>query len=676
MMRKLVPHRDRRRIDTDDSGAALVGVIGLMLVCTILLMSVATATVFTTNSTAATRATVQARANAEAALDWFVAELAGGATPSALVGSGPDSNSTILSPLDGDLNSAAGLRVTAEGKGRAPGASTPANPVTAKMTVIVTLLAGSPGGSFDTAIFGDAGVSFQNQVKVGNSVDGKNGDIYSNDGEFVCSVAGADVSGKILSFQGNATLNNPCHVGGVHVGGNVTLKDSPTINGDLTVKGNLNQSNGSGPTINGAIRVNGDIVMTAKVVTGDIYSVSGKIELSKFQKLVGNVYGRKNIKFLEMKDVVGSILTVGDEGTNGRVEIQQSTDIIGNVSSPLGATLSNNGNRIQGSVLAWAGSIVGVGNLNDQRITISTQAAVCVSDRISVPSSNPLQSSSCATTSLYSATVYETFYANTGIAKPTLPAELPAVIEGPEVKQLPIIESVDQSGSLLGDWTAAQWTVRSITNVNQLRDLEDPSSELYQVWAASSSGLALYIPRSVNSNQVDFDVLGDDFTLINNLAIVADGGIKSQNFKNAMSDVAGEEREMIWIVPSDSPAVTPSCRTSSGDSAGDLKIHLMSSPGVNWTFYTPCGFKAHNNLGSSAQPVTAVVYAGKVQFSSTGNIKFHSASSIPGLYEATCALSNSQWPNCTGALLGGGSPVGGGAAPGSTLPVILAKFDS
>jgi hypothetical protein len=150
-------------------------------------------------------------------------------------------------------------------------------------------------------------------------------------------------------------------------------------------------------------------------------------------------------------------------------------------------------------------------------------------------------------------------------------------------------------------WQTNNWTVKNVncayfTPANIQTDLA-ASRTVYRVTPACA------ISWSNNTS----------FTLPNDMAIVTDGGISSQNKTTFTS--SGFTHSLYWIVPSGSSCPTGDVSTSNNTSFVDVKVFV----------YTPCTASfSNNNAGVGGQ-----VFAGNVTITNQFTLNF-SPVLIPG----------------------------------------------
>lgn len=271
------------RFRRDDAGAALAAVLGLMGVGLILTSLIMTSVVAGTGFTTATRAGVQAQAAAEAGVAAARAGLAAGTCSEAsgapvytsATGATPRYVATIWRPAGGGtwearcpLGAATPARIvstgyaTATGVGQAGGDSVKLEAILGGTVVPTAIVASGP------AIFAHAAGSFGNSGKL-LSVDGSTPSVLIKTGNVNCTGAGQGVAdfvvegGTLLvgagcNIAGNAwssgrmTVSGSGYIGGNAIANGISLDGSGRINlrawsySDISLSGN--------PTVSGVVK--------------------------------------------------------------------------------------------------------------------------------------------------------------------------------------------------------------------------------------------------------------------------------------------------------------------------------------------------------------------------------------------------------------------------------------
>lgn len=250
----------RQHLRTDERGAALAAVIGLMAVLLLLGATMASATIGALRHTSSDRAAVQARAAAEAGIDAATAGLrtTNDCADPAIAGVDPASAAATYRSIAGQTPKfTAGVESFEAGTGWRPGCP---DSDTTRVRVVSTGTASSPGVAGATA--GDT-VTMEAQfdyepviVQVpqagsavyAHTVDGvlKKFQLATESNSVATSVAikhgdvqctnGAEIGGDLLLEDGSATLDMCDVKGSVHVSGNAIVHKS-VIGGHVRARG-------------------------------------------------------------------------------------------------------------------------------------------------------------------------------------------------------------------------------------------------------------------------------------------------------------------------------------------------------------------------------------------------------------------------------------------------------
>lgn len=264
-LRRLIASQGRR-----DEGVALVSVIGLMAVLGVMIVAIAGATMFTVGQTTMTRASVQAKAAAEAGIDQVRAMLA---------------DTTWTCPTGGTVSAAGDapfiVQIKVSTTSTADTRSTPGCPSTSTRSIflestgyatakglgrtggdarVMNALISKPVSSprFNHAIYGKNGVELSNSLGLVNS--DRKGDVLTS-GDLKCH-AGAKIAGS-LYVGGKLTFENGgCEVDGdVFVTGDFASSGGCVVRGNLYVKGSAKVANDNCP-IMGDMWVDGNVTVS------------------------------------------------------------------------------------------------------------------------------------------------------------------------------------------------------------------------------------------------------------------------------------------------------------------------------------------------------------------------------------------------------------------------------
>ena len=265
----------RPREENSESGSALIAVIGVMAVLAVVTVTVAATTVQALGTSTSSRASVQARAAAEAGIDVATAGLqttGDCANVAGLYGSTVEPKFDAIVAYDEGAGWVNGcptidstlVRVTSTGTAASLGVAgvTAGDQVTLEAIfdyneiIVQVPIVGS--AVYAHTIKGDLKkfelVSASNSVAT--SVTIKNGDV-------VCS-NGASIDGDLILGDGNADLNN-CNVSGsIHVNGNVTVYKSNVV-GSVRATGNVTIDQSS---VGGEVQAGGTVLITGSTVQG------------------------------------------------------------------------------------------------------------------------------------------------------------------------------------------------------------------------------------------------------------------------------------------------------------------------------------------------------------------------------------------------------------------------
>jgi len=231
----------------DDSGSALVAVVGVVVVLAIVGATLVATTIFNSGVTSATRANVQAQAAAEGGIDAVRAAL-----PSCVSGiySSPAGvqpqytatvwhRSTATAPWGTPGCPAATstqVRIVAVGTAQTKGVLGQSGGDTATMEAVFDRTpAGPPPPEFPRAVVGDKKISTVTGFTLGAPAGPPD---MATTGDFTCNTAMAN--GGQLYVGGKLTATGGCNPGGsVYVRGDFYCSDSMTITGDLAVEGDV-----------------------------------------------------------------------------------------------------------------------------------------------------------------------------------------------------------------------------------------------------------------------------------------------------------------------------------------------------------------------------------------------------------------------------------------------------
>lgn len=460
------------------------------------------------------------------------------------------------------------------------------------------------------AIFGDAGVSFINGVSVRETSGGAlDAGIYSNSGTITCNTT-STVQGPIYT-QGNVVLRNGCASSGpVWAAGTVDASQS-------------------------AVQVAGDVRSAATSGTG--------IAMGNTARVAGNAYANADVS-LGDGSVAGSVLS-----TRGKIQFMNSSRIEGSAYALLGVQYVQGGNgQIDRDVVASRGSLAGPTSQNPGEYSFSVGGSVAASPSGCVANSARITGSvSPAQQPVRVACTLPSSAFASGPAIPATPSNppgvpatpLPATVAAPPANPFPALYGVTNPVTgvdALTPWRDAGWDVRIFTGASSCNDaMTYLRSAIFgaarPAWVARP--LALVIrgctsPIGWDRNNRELMGGGSTLTLYNDLAVISDVGMGSQNPFVFASDGA-TKRSLMWIVPTDSPLALggwPACSPW-----GDLTPNGVSTQNVAWFLYTPCSVSPQNQFGTASAPLRGAVYGKRVVIDN-GVVGFDPMP-VPGLVE-------------------------------------------
>lgn len=595
--------RRRLRTENPEGGIAIITVIGVMAVAMIAAIAISASAISASSLSTGTRANVQSRAAADAAIDFAYSGFAQGTYYCSIpAAAGIDYSATVeYFDEDGDplvCVGAAGLvgtpaQAVVTSTGRAEQRGVAGNDSNDERTIIGLFdIEVNPGTvNLDEAVFSDGSTTLQNDVKVVDGTGAGNANIYSN-GTVECKTQSA-VQGSVY-VQGNFTAPNRCVVNGtVWAGGAVTSADQLTVGRDILARGgdgatpqlmDLDKTFAGGSIVsNGEIRLNTStntnscpLAGFSARVCGNLVSIESSIQLSNGARVGGSILARGSIAL----GSTNNVLIVGG-------------NVVSRTGQLTGSNFGNSGERVRGYV-ALGGS------------TTLPKARVGV------------QASSCAASSSGQG------YAACSPAQPVLPlAGLPSELNfptetrviAPPRESLPRIESEPTD---LVTWAADGWTIEQVA-------CTAVESRITAGWTGKLLLDVQGCTQALNYNNTTTTLTGD-------LVIMNDTGFSGQNnvvFRSNNSTV----RRLMLIVPSDAqrgagPLVTwttpiasdptftrPVC-PNNGD--GGLRFSQLTLTNLETFLYSPCEVAVTNTLtGFKGQ-----IYAGEMIFPNNPIIEF------------------------------------------------------
>jgi hypothetical protein len=283
----------RARLSGDESGSALVAVIGVFAVVAVVGLTLAAGTINAVSFTSGTRAAVQAQASAEAGIDVATAGLMRGQCP-------------ISSPAGTNFTLAVSYSVQLTGELWSPGCP----PVAAQRVKVK-----STGSASANGVAGNASGNIRRVEAIYAAPVASTGIAKTGPAIYAYSSSGFTGSGRLLPVDGSAP--------------SVQVKTGPVIcNGASIIPYNLVVAGGA-VTISASCSVTGDVWATgAATLSGDV-------------AVGGNVTARG-------LSLTGSSRIGGSAWSSGPTTLDSATRITGNLS---GTTLNMTGAWIRGN--AW-----------------------------------------------------------------------------------------------------------------------------------------------------------------------------------------------------------------------------------------------------------------------------------------------------------------------------------
>lgn len=566
-----------------DAGAAMVMVLGVMMVGALLTTTLAYAVMYNSQRTIESRLQLRAVASADAGLDMVMQMFEGTTyadltnpstricgrsfvysddavviTTSYRVTRGVDPNSfPVACPQPGDVVKSAVVTSTATY------ADVPISGDTINQTVQAVFAPTPPKTVLDKAIFSEGTAQLTNGTKLvasgndasGNSLDDAN--VYANGG-IKCETQ-ESIAGKVIAAHGDVTLTNGCKLySSVWASGSVQSSASGAlIDGDVYAASTdaNNAFKLAGTTlVTGSVLTNGGVSLNnanapTGGVGGTVFSGGGTITLIGDSTIGGSAYASKTID-------------LGSGGSGGKVSYDALSQT-GNITGSPGHVLGH----------AWALGTISSG------VTAATKTMGTSYNFPTTP--NPARN---------------------------YPAEVgyPGTIGAPPREQMPKITMNPDDITL---WEGQNWVRETYTG-------QCSASEVSNVinngsWISPRLIIFTGCPSNVTINN-------STFILKNNIALISRTGFNLVNDVWMKTDNPAQPRKAFFIVPADSPGVSwnpvpnysqtsPSCAPSR-----DISVMKLGVVGVSTMFYTPCTVKISNgNIGGS-DVMSGQIYGGTV----------------------------------------------------------------
>jgi len=599
----------RGTTENSDSGFALITVIGIMAVTAIIAIAITSSAISAVSFTTSTRATVQARAVADAGVDTAWVALSGGTFLCASSGSTPTgSYSTTIAYFGATGAALACSGATVSGvpsKAVVNSTGVPSSPGVAggsagnqrTITALFDIVVHPSTVTLDRAVFSDGDLNLTNNLNLMvNPAVPVPASLYSN-GNVSCAANNPLVQGSVFA-QGNFGGPNQCDISGtVWVGGSASLTSQVKIRGDLYSVG------GSGTPatpvsldtgfVGGSLVANGSVTIAGTTnvqpcplsgydakVCGSVVSVESSIALSGMAKVAGGLYARGTVNLGNTNDT-----------------LMAGGNVVSTTGSLLGTAVTGAGFRVGGYVAVSGSSDVPVARIGNAASSCSTSFIhPCVPAQPAIPMSAipaPLN-----------------FPTNTRVVAP--PRE-----------SLPRIDMYPDAG------LAAKWSGWNIQHVA----CADVQTTIAAGWLGKKLLIADSCTAPISWNGTEVKLTGD-------LAIMSQAGFVTSNNAKVKSSVAGTSHTLMLIVPSDSkktagtdlatwntpipsvPTYTrPSCAADPADVYGDIRTDNLTITDTKSFFYTPCdivmsnamtGFNGQMYSGTTSMPNNSTFYMAEI----------------------------------------------------------------
>lgn len=611
----------RRPLRRDENGIALVTVLGVMAVTVIVAIAIATAAIGSAAFSSATRASVQARAAADAGIDLAWASMRQGTfycqVPT--VSGGLDYTTTVdyfdetgAAIACSGTSTLSGLpaKAVVNSSGSAANSGIAGNASGDERTVIAIFdVEVNPGSvNLDKAVFSDGTYTMTNNNTFIDATGLSQAHLYSN-GDIACKTQVA-LQGWIMA-QGNVTTPNQCLVAGsVWTGGSFTANAQTRVSGDVFSRGGATTP-ATGVSLDsswvgGTVVANGPVTLGTSSnsnycplhgyngkVCGSIISLESTITLSNAPRIGGGLLAKGNIN-------IGS--------TNNNLIV--GGNVISTTGGLSGSNFGNSGNRVGGYVAVGGSSALPLARIGNKP-------------------------SSCAVGSGFSAC---------NPTQPPLPlAEIPAVLGFPGNQRVvaPPRESlprVDSDAAALAKWSG--WNIETVAC----------SAVKTRVAAGWTGKLLLNVTGCTSALTWTNN---EQMTLTGDLVLLNQSGFDLSNNVVFKSNNLSIKREIMLIVPSDAkttagtPLVTwttpipsdptftrPTC---AGGNYGDIRANNLDLKSLKTFLYTPCDLVLDNGItGFEGQ-----MYSGTSNFPNNSTMVFTKLE-VPG---ATSSSSTAPFVN-------------------------------
>jgi hypothetical protein len=599
---------------SDESGSALVMVIAAVAVAAIIAVTITTSATQSLGFSTASRASTQARAAADAGVNYWLAQLKSGTYPcsqASPAATGVTYTSTIVyksgtgaalaCPAAGTVTgspASATVLVTGAASSKGAAGNTSGNSAAVRAEISITpAVAAVASVTLTRAVFAEGSLRIYNGSNIRESESGvQDADVYSS-GNVVCDNGTITVQGSVWA-QGDITPTNQCNVtGDMWAGGNVTTQGGQ-VGGNLYVAGTgslLWQNSGS--SVNGSIISNGSVTLNTgtggvscptqtATVCGSVVALGGGVSLNN-----GSTVG-------------GSVLAKGEISLqNGNAK-----QVFYNAVSTNGSVTYQNGTRPQvGGYIKAHGTIGQSGMASDT----ANSCALSPSSGYTTCASSPTFPSLLPATSI-----------PTEVGWPST-----ATVNRPPIQSLP---TAGMSASDISLWTSAGYShvTKGCNDARKyLNDRSYGTTRTLLVVTGCSDPLKWNdVPFPSDASLYSSSDQKKTLTVSADLAIINPSGFQFGDNTNSITSLNGTKHEVAFIVPT--------------GSTGNIRTNGTSISNMYTFFYTPNTVTMQNAItGFYGQ-----IYAGTVDGpSSASTITMHTMN-VPGLRNPSGAAATPATP--------------------------------
>ncbi len=501
-----------------EEGAAIITVIGVSAVLMLIMVALLAAVVTAASFSSTTRAGVQARAAAESGITHVWTEFNSNTFSCTKSASGSlnyevtieyfDASGTALNcaQVQSHVLTPTAAKVTATGTSAALGIAG-ASADDQKTVLALFNIEVHPGTvNLDKAVFSDGSATFTNVLEITDPSGTNSANLYSNE-SIICKTP-VNVKGWI-NVQGDFTTQAGCAVAGsIWTGGIFDGTAQTSVGGSILSAG-----------------LPGSPARTISLKTTFV----GASVVSNGPVLVENTNPGDCVIFTEPATICGTVMSI-----DGGITFSGAPVVGGNVLAHDGIAVGNVNTKtvVRGNVVSSTGGLSGSANGNGK--TVIGYVAVAGNTGIALKNiGNP--ASSCAL-NLNPPKVCAP-------AQPELPlAGLPPELNFPTNSRVvaPPRESmprIDSDPTAIAKWTSQGWTAVPVACAAAKTTID-----------AGWTGKMLLV---VSGCTDPIEWIGTGPTLTGDLAIINPSGFFTKNNPTFRSDVAGVERELMLIVPSD-----------------------------------------------------------------------------------------------------------------------------